>query len=210
SNVTSIDWRGRKRPAVLAFDTGPANMLVDLAARRQGMGKMDRGGRSASRGTPSEELISEWLRDPFFHKTPPKSTGREYFGEGFYDRVVAGRNLSSHTLLATFTEFTARSVALNYELHLKSSPDEIILTGGGAKNPTMVSRLRKALGKESAGITIKVSEDVGWPASAIEPAAFAWLAFLRMKKRPGNLPRTTGAKREVLLGQLIEPARQGR
>ena len=145
------------------------------------------------------------VKRPFVQKAPPKSTGREYFGEPFLARslkAAAQRSLGAEDLLATFTEFTARSIALNYKLHLPGKPEQIILSGGGAKNGFLTERLRATLGQACPGAEIVLSDTLGWPSSAIEPAAFAWLAFLRVHGLAGNLPTTTGAKRAAILGQL--------
>ena len=201
SNVTSLDWRRGKEPRVLAFDTGPANILINLAMRHFTRGKleMDRDGAWAARGRPNEQLLRAWLRHPYFRKRPPKSTGRELFGETF----LAGRSLGlgRHDLMATLTEFTARSIALNYRQHLPAKPDRVILAGGGAANPSLVRALEGNL-PESEIIS---AEDRGWPLQAIEPAAFALLAYLRFQNQPGNIPSTTGARRAVLLGQITSP-----
>jgi anhydro-N-acetylmuramic acid kinase len=201
SNVTSLDWRQGSRPVVLAFDTGPANVLIDLAMRALSRGKlaMDRNGLWAARGRPSEPLVRNWLDCDYFKRHPPKSTGRELFGEPFFKMAIRDmRRLSPHDKMATLTEFTARSLALNYRLHLPSLPSSLILAGGGAANPTLVG----AIAKQFAGDEVEVltSDAFGWPARAIEPAAFALLAHLRMAGKPGNLPQTTGARRTVLLG----------
>ncbi|MEO5803629.1 MAG: anhydro-N-acetylmuramic acid kinase [Verrucomicrobiota bacterium] len=203
SNVTSLDWKGRTKPKVLAFDTGPANMLIDFAMRHFSKGKkhFDKNGEWAARGVASEELLKRWLRHPYFKQKPPKSTGRELFGEPFFKNAIQEmRGLSQFDVVATFTEFTACSIAFNYRTHLPSKPDKIILTGGGAANPSLVRAIAK---KFSAKIL--TSDEIGWPVQAIEPAAFALLAFLRVNKRPGNLPETTGANRAVLCGQISEP-----
>ena len=105
--------------------------------------------------------------------------------------------LSLFDTLATLTEFTARSLALNYQQHLPAQPDQVVLCGGGAKNPALVRRITAQL---AARVT--TAEDAGWPSSAIEPAAFALLAFYRWQGWPANLPATTGARRAVLLGQI--------
>ncbi|MGI8964662.1 MAG: anhydro-N-acetylmuramic acid kinase, partial [Limisphaerales bacterium] len=136
----------------------------------------------------------------------PKSTGRELFGEPFFKKVLGDiGKFSAFDVLATFTEFTARSLAMNYKLHFGSAPDKIILTGGGAANFVLVKAIQKniaaAFGKE---IKIVTSNEIGWPVQAIEPAAFALLAWLRFEKRTGNLLETTGAKRAVLCGQISE------
>ncbi len=203
SNVTSLDWRRGGRPRVLAFDTGPANVLIDLAARYGTEGKlaMDKDGRRAARGRPAERLLRRWLEHDYFRLKPPKSTGREMFGEPFFEMALRqmGR-LGPFDQAATLTEFSARSLALNYRLHLPSLPQRVILTGGGALNPTLV----RAIGRQFAGgaVDIRTSENFGWPVQAIEPAAFALLAYLRMERKPGNLAQTTGARRSVLLGQV--------
>ena len=210
SNVTSIDWRRGAQPTIAAFDTGPANVLLDLAIRHFTDGKrsFDRDGTWAARGKASGTLLKKWLAHPYFSLKPPKSTGRELFGESFFQRILPEMRkarLSRFDVLATLTEFTARALVLNYRLHLRSLPQTVILTGGGATNETLVAAIRKQLRNLSAEIELKTSEDFGWPLQAIEPAAFALLAYLRIHKRPGNLAETTGARRSVLLGQISEP-----
>jgi anhydro-N-acetylmuramic acid kinase len=209
SNVTSIDWRRGQRAKVMAFDTGPANALLDLAVRhftgeRQ---SLDRNGAWARKGEPSEPLLKHWLRHSYFRQSPPKSTGRELFGERFFAKALGGmdRNLSKFDFLATLTEFSARSLVLNYRLHLPSAPSKVILTGGGAANPLLVQRIEANL-RFSVGdkVSVITSDQLGWPLQAIEPAAFALLAWMRARRRPGNLPETTGARRAVLLGQVVE------
>jgi|SRR5436190_5244770 len=201
SNVTSLDWRAGKEPTVLAFDTGPANILINLAMRHLTKSKleMDRNGASAAKGKVNEQLLQQWLRHPYFRKKPPKSTGRELFGEPFLAGLIV--RLSRHDLIATLTEFTARSIAVNYKLHLPSKPDCVILAGGGVANPALV----RALTRNLPNSDIISAEHLGWPLQAIEPAAFALLAYLRFRNKPGNLPSTTGARRPVLLGQITSP-----
>jgi anhydro-N-acetylmuramic acid kinase len=212
SNVTSIDWRkGRgTAPEMLSFDTGPANVLMDLAARHYSGDRRscDLGGRRAARGTISEGLLTEWLRHPYFRQRPPKSTGRELFGEPFFVRVVRESvklNLSELDLMATLAEFTARSIRLNYQRHLPSVPNRVILSGGGVGNPFLVKAIRRELEQLGPGIHVDECKSVGWPANSIEPAAFALLAWLRVKGKPGNLPSTTGARHAVLCGQVTQP-----
>ncbi|HKQ39734.1 MAG TPA: anhydro-N-acetylmuramic acid kinase, partial [Verrucomicrobiae bacterium] len=201
SNVTSLDWRLGKEPHILAFDTGPANILINLAVRHFTKGKleMDRDGLWALKGKVNETLLRHWLAHPYIRKPPPKSTGRELFGEAFL--VGRRRQLSRPDLIATLTEFTARSIAINYKLHLPSKPHRVILAGGGAANRSLVRALKRNL----PDLEIVSTHDLGWPLQTIEPAAFALLAYLRMRNRPGNLPKTTGAHRPVLLGQITLP-----
>jgi anhydro-N-acetylmuramic acid kinase len=220
SNVTSIDWRKGKEASMVAFDTGPANMLMDLSVQRltKGRKRFDNGGAWASRGVVSEDLLDGWLRHPYFFREPPKSTGRELFGEAFLEpalQLTGKRRISNFDVLATFTEFTARSIALNYRLHLRSVPDKVVLAGGGAANSFLVERIRvqfadhafagAATGKLNSRVQVLTSQECGWPIQSLEAAAFALLAYYRVKKRPGNIPSTTGAARPVLLGQISEP-----
>ncbi|HAV63241.1 MAG TPA: anhydro-N-acetylmuramic acid kinase [Verrucomicrobiales bacterium] len=209
SNVTSIDWRRGATPKVRAFDTGPANVLIDLAVREFTGGKrqLDRDGALARRGRVDEEMLAEWLDHPFFRKRPPKSTGRELFGEAFFHGILPKlrrRKRGLHDGLATLTEFTARSIALNCRLHLPASPDEVILCGGGAANSWLVERIQSAVREETGCRRVIDCTTLGWPRQAIEPAAFALLAWRRWQEMAGNLPETTGARRAVLLGQITE------
>jgi anhydro-N-acetylmuramic acid kinase len=207
SNVTSLDWRSGREPKILAFDTGPANVLIDLAMREftDGRQAFDKGGAWAKGGSPNERLLKRWLTHRFFKAPPPKSTGREVFGEKFWRRVQqqrAAQRISEKDTVATLTDFTARSIALNYKLHLPSLPDTVVLCGGGAKNPTLASRIAAALRGPNKPIKICDSKKWGWPVEAIEPAAFALLAYYRWREWPANIPATTGASRATLLGQM--------
>jgi anhydro-N-acetylmuramic acid kinase len=210
SNVTSIDWRRGGEPRVLAFDTGPANVLPDLAMRHFTNGKLvlDNNGAWAARGRVAEPLLAEWLRLDYFRRPPPKSTGREVFGETFFPRVLAGMRrlrLSRFDVLATLTEFSARSLALNYRLHLPAPPERVVLAGGGAANPVLRRTIAEQLHALNPSVEVCTSDELGWPLQSVEPAAFALLAYLRVRGLPGNLPQTTGARHPVLLGQVSEP-----
>lgn len=205
-NVTALDARRRGRLRVQAFDTGPANLPLDLAVHRLSRGRLDcdRDGHWAARGKVDEACLAHWMRHPYLRQAPPKSTGRELFGERFLapelERVpptATGR----YDLLATLTEFTARTMADAYRRFLGGWPDRVVLAGGGAANPFLVQRIEAALA--AVGPTeVLTCESLGWPLQAIEPAAFALLAYYRWQGRPGNLPETTGARRAVMLGQI--------
>jgi anhydro-N-acetylmuramic acid kinase len=211
-NVTAIDWTGSK-PRVQAFDTGPANLLMDAAMRALSGGRqaMDRDGRLARRGLADAAVLDELLEHPFLRAKPPKSTGREMFGEALLEPLMRRFRGRGPDLLATLTEFTARSVALNYRLHLRRRsgwPDEVVLCGGGGANGFLVARLIEALRAVSAGMRVISCEELGWPRQAVEPAAFALLGAYRLWGLPGNLPATTGARGPRLLGQRTD-ARPG-
>jgi anhydro-N-acetylmuramic acid kinase len=210
SNVTALDWRQPKRLRIVAFDTGPANVLLDLACRHLTGGRrpFDRGGEWAANGTVQPDLVGQWLEHSFFRRRPPKSTGRELFGEPFLGRILRTPSVAQMTrfdLLANLTEFTARSIALGYRRHLGGWPQQVVLAGGGAANPTLVRRIIACLSQTEPPPEVVTSDALGWPQQAIEPAAFALLAFCRMHALPGNVPETTGAKRPVLLGQITAP-----
>jgi anhydro-N-acetylmuramic acid kinase len=208
SNVTSIDWRSGHQPEIMAFDTGPANILIDLAIRKASHGRrqFDRGGMQARKGIVCARLVERWLKHPYFKKKPPKSTGRELFGEEFLaSRGARDFRLTPPDLISSLTELTARALALNYHLHLKSWPDEVILCGGGALNPVLFARITDAIHAFSPESIVRSSSELGWAPQVIEAAAFALLAQLASAKQPGNIPATTGAKREALLGQWTFP-----
>lgn len=201
SNVTSLDWRTGKDPSVIAFDTGPANLLLDMAARQFFRTSFDRNGLFAREGKVSEPFLKRWLSHHYFRTAPPKSTGRELFGEEFFSKVLQMK-LRPHDLLASLTELTARSIALNYRLHLRSLPGSVILAGGGSKNSFLVVRITAALQELDSNIQVQTTAQHGWDTQVIEASAFALLAWLTWHQQPGNLPATTGAKEPRVLGQI--------
>lgn len=208
-NVTYIPpshTSGSDAKGVFAFDTGPGNMLIDDAASRatDGMLTYDKDGRIAAQGQVDEELLASLLVDPYFSMPPPKSTGRERFGVQLGAQIWAdatARGLSAPDILAALTAFTAESIARAYHDFLPVFPDEIILSGGGAYNPTLKQMLVERL-KPARLLT---SDEVGIPIDAKEALAFAVLAYETWHHRPGNLPAATGAKRSVLLGNITLP-----
>ena len=216
SNVTLIRPQCADGTGVVerSFDTGPGVMTIDLAVGRLTSGKltMDKGGKLAAKGVVDHGAVRRWLKAPWFRRKPPKSTGRELFGEVFLERVLSElKGQSPETVVATLTEFTAKSISEAYRKHLAERPDRVVLCGGGALNETLVARIGHAL-REDVGKKVETLTCVeqGWPAQAVEPAAFAWLAWLRWKRKPYPHWKTTGADRAVVLGQLLEndvPAR---
>ncbi len=196
------DWENY----VIGWDTGPGNVLLDLAIQKLTDGKQayDQDGIWASQGTPNAELVEQWLSDPFIAQLPPKSTGREYFGVDFLEKCwqqAQTKNLSEADWLASLTEFTARTVLENYRLFLPQMPDEILLCGGGARNSYLHDRLQKLAGDIPVGIT----DDAGVDHDAKEAIAFAVLAYWRyLHQFPSNLPKVTGASQPMLLGEIHE------
>lgn len=187
----------------LAFDTGPGNMLIDEAARRatDGAWTYDRDGALAAAGRVDADFLPELLADPYFHAPPPKTTGRERFGvqrgAALWEAARA-RGLRPNDIVATLTALTAASIARAYRDFLPRFPDEVILSGGGAANPTLVAMLREQL----APATLLRSDDLGLPSAAKEAVAFAILAYETWHGRPGNLPAATNARRAVILGHI--------
>jgi anhydro-N-acetylmuramic acid kinase len=188
---------------VFAFDTGPGNMLMDDAARRATDGALayDKDGALAARGKIDQQLLATLLLNRYFLAQPPKTTGRERFGVQlgetiWQDAIVRG--LSAPDILATLTAFTAESIARAYRDFLPVFPDEVILSGGGAYNPTLKAMLAERL----SPARLLASDEIGIPADAKEALAFAVLAYETWHHRPGNLPAATGATRPVILGTI--------
>ena len=192
---------------VMAFDTGPANMLIDAVARAELGRDMDADGAAASHGKPSESLVADVLAMPYFERPPPKSTGRELFGDRCAsDLVRAGREagLSSEDLLATATEITVRSIedaCRRFVMPVVMRLDELIVSGGGARNGFLLERLARVL----APVAVSKSDDHGLSSDAKEAVAFAVLADRTVRGRPGSLPGATGADRPAVLGKICLP-----
>ncbi|MBS3788122.1 MAG: anhydro-N-acetylmuramic acid kinase [Candidatus Bipolaricaulota bacterium] len=203
ANVTYLP-AGGTLDDVIAFDTGPANMILDQLVRdlTGGEKEFDRGGNMASRGMVRDDLLS-WLMDhPFIEKPPPKTTGRKHFGKKFSQRVLQkGRELElkDRDLLATVTAFSAESLIYNMDKHL-GPIDELIIAGGGTKNDALVGELT-----DRTDQPIKTTGNFGIPAEAKEALGFAILAYETHHGRPSNVPGATGARKLVQLGK-ISPA----
>ena len=205
SNLTYIPAGGSLED-VIAFDTGPGNVVIDEVCRRTTGGKkaLDRGGRMARRGRVREELLRDLLRHPFFSRRPPKSTGREEFGAAYVAalmRKAKGLGIAPLDLLATVTAFTARSIGEAYRRFVLrlGRIDEIYFAGGGRKNRTLMEMLAKELGFAK----VSVVEEAGLDGDALEAQAFALLADEAVEGAAANLSRVTGAEREVVLGKIV-------
>lgn len=201
-NVTYLPPRDSSH-APLAFDTGPGNMLIDDAAQRatNGAWSFDRDGTLAAHGRVDETLLHELLQEPYLHASPPKTTGRELFGAQFSARVwerARARGLGDYDIVATLTAFTAHSIARAYRDFLPTFPDEVIVSGGGARNTTLMQMLRELL----APARVMPIDEFGIPSEAKEALAFAVLAYETYHHRPSNLPAATGARRAVVLGSI--------
>ena len=203
ANVTFLP-PGAAADRIIAFDTGPGNMMIDRIAHHAtgGRASYDAGGRLAARGQVNERLLAELMRHPYLRRRPPKSTGRETFGAHFADAVyrrARRRRLPTLDILATVTAFTARSIADAYRRFLPAMPDEVLLCGGGARNRTLVGRLRDEL----RPARIAPMDDFGLPARAKEAVSFAILAYATVHGIPNNVPSATGARSQVVLGKIV-------
>ena len=201
ANLTSIP-AGQGPGAVKAFDTGPGNMVVDelVACLTSGTERFDRDGSMACRGTADESLLSSLLLDPYFGQSPPKTTGRERFGTGFASRLLA-TGLDSASMVATATELTARSIVLAIRRFVRPSMpvDELVISGGGWRNPAIVGSIRDGL----PGTRVRASDEFGIGTDAKEAVAFAVLAYETWHGRPSNLPSATGARYPAILGKVV-------
>lgn len=208
-NVTYLPPDGDPS-GIVAFDSGPGVALLDGAVRRATRGRLpwDVDGEMAARGREDPELLEELLGDPFFSQSPPRSTGRERFGESFLDDLVGRVGPESadewDDLLATLTALTAESVARAYRDFLPmGGMDEVVLTGGGARNDTLAARIARALDP----LPVRTgTEALGIDPDAREAAAFALLAWAHLEGVPGNLPSATGARGPRVLGSYTPGA----
>jgi anhydro-N-acetylmuramic acid kinase len=204
ANITVIP-AAAKPEQIFAFDTGPANMLIDalVAHFTRGRQRFDKDARIAQTGRSIPALLDELMRDPYLKLAPPKSTGREYYGHDYLKRVLAlgkeHRAKPSDIIRAT-TIFTALSVvdALNRFVLPKTKIRQLIVSGGGAKNPLLLVQLSAALN----GVEILSSSSFGIPEDAKEAFAFALLAFETFHQRASNLPSATGAHGPAILGKI--------
>jgi len=167
----------------------------------------DRGGKTGKRGTVLQTVVSTKLREAFFQARPPKTAGREQFGGEYTARFLDACSKAGGTpedAIASATALTAQSIALAYSNFLlnnmRHAPVDFIVSGGGARNQTLMQMLRQHL--EPLGCEVQASDDLGLPAEAKEAAAFALLAYETWHRRPGNIPSATGAVRPAILGEI--------
>lgn len=188
---------------IMGYDTGPANMPMDVFIQKKTRGKksFDRDGALARQGFINIGLLQKGLQHPFYKKKAPKSCGREEFGEAWLRELLAPHpRMKTEDVLATLTEIVAQSIAREYLKLGSKAPAEIIFCGGGSQNKYLLERLQSHLPQ----IQIFTSAQRGWPAQAIEGAAFAVLAAARAWDIKIDHSRTTGAKRPLMLGQITQ------
>lgn len=204
ANITVIP-PAAKPEQIIAFDTGPANMLIDALAAHftRGRQRFDKDARLARSGRSIPALLGELMCDPYLKLAPPKSTGREYYGHAYLKKMLAlgkKHRAKPADLIRSVTIFTALSVvdALNRFVLPKTKIHQLIVSGGGTKNPLVVAQLSAALGR----IEIIPSSRLGIPEDAKEAFAFALLAYETFHRRPSNLPSATGAHAPAVLGKI--------
>ncbi len=203
SSANAVDAFPASPPRILGWDTGPGNALLDLAVHHlsDGTQSYDQDGAWAASGTPCQAFVDRWLQQSFFQQPPPKSTGRELFGQAYWEQCwkeTREENLGSADLLATLTELTAAAIAHSYRTFLPQMPDQVLVCGGGSRNRYLMTRIRALLDP----IAVLTTDDAGLNADFKEAIAFAVLAYWRMHGVPGNFPEVTGAKQHALLGEI--------
>jgi anhydro-N-acetylmuramic acid kinase len=210
ANLTAIPAASGAE-AIVAFDTGPGNMVIDWLAQELFGKSYDRNGALATRGAVIEPVLRAALAHRYFRRQPPRTAGREQFGREYAAEFLAAcrrHSARGEDALATATALTAESIAQSYESFARARMNQravdgvvdYIVSGGGARNRTLMAMLRARL--EPMGCAVKTSEEFGLPAAAKEAAAFALLAWHTWHRMPGNVPAATGAARPVVLGQV--------
>jgi anhydro-N-acetylmuramic acid kinase len=217
ANLTAIPG-GARIDEVMAFDTGPGNMLIDALSEQLFGQRSDRDGKIAASGRVLEDVVKRFLEDTFFRQKPPKTAGREQFGREFareflhstgYARLKEhpGRALAveRRDVVATATAFTVRSIrdAAERFVCTNASFSEVIASGGGTRNPTLMGWLAAEL--RTLGLELRTSDEFGIPSSAKEAVAFAVLALETWNRRPSNVPSATGASHPAVLGKVSYP-----
>jgi anhydro-N-acetylmuramic acid kinase len=202
ANLTALPAAAVKEE-ILAFDTGPGNMLIDGLIKRLSGDKeeCDRDGVMAQQGEIVEEILSKLMEHPFLSKNPPKSTGREEFGESYLNWIITfSKGIDWKNLVCTVTAFTAKSIASACKdfVFPLASFNKMIVAGGGMHNKCLMSMLREELPQ----LKIVPSDDFDIPADAREAISFAILANETIMQRPGNIPSVTGAQKKVILGKI--------
>ncbi len=192
-NITILPADAEK--AVTGFDTGPGNVLLDSWTATCLKTPMDNNGAWAASGKIDTRLLERMLRDPFFQRCPPKSTGREYFNHAWLQNHLYTNTLAPEDVAATLCELTASTIALAIRQHAPLT-EHILVCGGGVNNTTLFRRLKELMAPSPVESSKAAGIDPDW----VEAIAFAWLAKQTVEEKPGNLPAVTGAERFVSLG----------
>lgn len=205
SNFTILN-KNETAKNVIAFDTGPGNMLIDILTKKFFNKDFDENGEIAKSGRINEKLFSALIeKDNYIEKKPPKSTGREYYGKEFLSLSLRKfKNIDKKNWISTVTKFTAYAVYKNYDLFIKNKTkiDELFVSGGGAKNKFLLKELKNYFGKN---VKIKNVKTLGINPDSKEAICFAVLANETISGNPANIPKVTGASKETILGKICLP-----
>jgi anhydro-N-acetylmuramic acid kinase len=206
ANLTAIP-AAAAASQVIAFDTGPGNMVIDALAQKLFGKTLDRNGALAAAGVVIEQVLAAELRNPYYRLKPPRTAGREQFGRAYAAEFLAACRRQSkrpEDAMATATALTAETIATSYQRYvlpkMRKHAVDYIVSGGGARNATLMAMLAQRL--EPLGCELAASEEFGLPVEAKEAAAFALLAWQTWHRLPGNVPSATGATRPAILGQV--------
>lgn len=208
-NVTVIP-KGGDIDRIFAFDTGPGNMIIDEVCLRLFNLAYDADGKIAASGKVQEDMLEDLMAHPYIYSIPPKTTGREDFGQQFVDKLLNRYSeRSSEDILATVTMFTAKSIAENYKKFIldKINLNKVVIGGGGAHNKTLLAYLREEL----PNTTIVTQDDIGLSSDAKEAVAFVIMGNETLHSSFSNVPSATGAREKVILGNITpSPIRRDR
>lgn len=205
-NVTVVPPNGDQR-GVRAFDTGPGAGVIDKVTRVLHPDlPYDIDGKLAAAGKPASAVVTELLANPYFSAAPPKSTGPELFSPAYVDELIRlcreeRSGCTDEDIIATAVELTAQSIADSYRRFIAEPTSEVVLSGGGAKNPTLVRAISKAV----EPLEVRLFDDLFFDGEAKEAVAFALMGYLHLKGRPGNVQSATGARGPRILGKLTPP-----
>ncbi len=213
ANLTAIPAAASTRQ-IVAFDTGPGNMVIDALAEELFGQECDLDGKIAASGRVLDDVVAQFMREhPFFSQRPPRTAGREEFGREFAREFLhaarpvggSGEVTEKRDVIASATALTVRSIADSFRrfVHRKGKFEEMIVSGGGAKNPTLMRWLADEV--RSLGLHLRSSDEFGIPSDAKEAVAFAVMAYETWNKRPSNVASATGAKRAAVLGKVCYP-----
>lgn len=196
SNVTVLS----KECDIFAFDNGVGNMLIDYFTQKLYNQPYDKNGEIASTGKIDNNWLNELLKEPYYSKLPPKTTGRELFNNNYAEEIYKTAPNKKEDVISTITALTAKTITDSYKNFIlpKTAIDEVVLGGGGAYNKTLIKYMKEYMPE----LTIKTHEDFGIPNKLKEAIAFAYLGYFTLKKEPNNVPSCTGADMPVVMGKI--------